>query len=176
MESSSLLVSELLMKCWRLHHGSSLWVFRERWYTHVVYTMEPHAYVWATVWATCAGDKLKPSVSGQCVFPEASSGVTECRTDMLRCIAQIAGCPAATFGTADQSQTSARRGRPQRGWLMTRTTGLWRRQGSGRRDGGPVVLGRTWVYAAILSLSSQKGDSLLFVIYLRSVVSLRPSS
>lgn len=32
------------------------------------------------------------------------------------------------------------------------------------------------VGSAILSLSSQKGYSLLFVIYLRSVVSLRPSS
>lgn len=145
MESSSLLVSDLFMECWRLHYGSSSRVFRERWYTRILYTMESHAYVWATVWATCAGDKLKPSVSGQCVFPEASSGVTECRTDMLRCIAQIAGCPAATFETADQSQTSARRGRHQRGWLMTRTTGLWRRQGGGRRDGGLVVLGRTWV-------------------------------
>lgn len=73
------------------------------------------------------GDKLKPCVSDQCMFPEASSGVPECRTDMLRCIAQIAGCPAATFGTADQSDVSPKRQTPKRliddtdNWAMEET-------------------------------------------------------
>lgn len=44
------------------------------------YTVTPHARVWAGDWYTCAGDKLKTSVDGQCVFPEASSGVSAAQT------------------------------------------------------------------------------------------------
>lgn len=44
------------------------------------YTVTPHAHLWAVDWYTCARDKLQTSVDGQCVFPEASSGVTAAQT------------------------------------------------------------------------------------------------
>lgn len=71
--------------------------------------MQPHAYVWATAWDTCPGDKLKPSVSGWRVLPVAPSGVTEWRADVWSCIAQIAAWLAATFSAVGSAADIQRR-------------------------------------------------------------------
>lgn len=132
--------------------------------------MQPHAYVWATVWHTCPGDKLKPSVSGRHGFPLASSGVTACRADVWRCIAQIAAWPVVTFRAAGSVADIIRGGRHQRGWLTTWTTGG---EEDGQRGGG---VRNDMVYAAVLRLSSKKGSSLLFAIGSLSSFSSSPPS
>lgn len=99
----------------------------------MVSMMQPHAYVWATGRDTCPGDKLKPSVSGWRVFPEASSGVTVCHADVWRCIAQIAAWPAATFRAAGSvTGIKQRRQAPKR---LIDDTDNWTRRGRtvGRR-------------------------------------------